>query len=119
MRGKPSPELESASPFPATPSAGLPAAALAACTSANHLALFEPPPPLKRLYVARDRDPAGAMAFDALAARLTLDGIEILPLDPQQDDFNSDLMRLGLDALRARLLPQLHQDDQDRFVRPR
>lgn len=29
MRGKPSPELESASPFPATPSAGLPAAALA------------------------------------------------------------------------------------------
>ncbi|MDP3674306.1 MAG: toprim domain-containing protein [Novosphingobium sp.] len=96
----------------------LPAMPMAACTSANHLALFEPPSSLTRLYVARDRDPAGVMAFDSLTARLTCEGIEVLPLDPIEDDFNGDLMRHGIDKLKAALLPQLDPRDLESFVEP-
>ena len=96
----------------------LPAMPLAACTSANHLALFEPPPGLTRLYVARDRDPAGTMAFSTLSARFAQEGLEVLPLDPRVDDFNDDLIRHGIGALKAALLTQLHADDLVAFVEP-
>jgi hypothetical protein len=93
-----------------------PALPVVAALSANHLAAFELPASVRRLYLARDDDPAGRRAVDALAERARSVGIEALTLDPALGDFNEDLRRLGLDALRDGLRLQLSPDDVDRFV---
>jgi Toprim domain len=93
----------------------LPDMPMAACTSANHLAAFIPPPGLKRLYVARDRDAAGAKAFAALDARAETLGIKAMPLDPMTNDFNDDLTVHGHQALLHHVKTQLDPDDAVRF----
>jgi hypothetical protein len=37
----------------------------------------------------------------------------MIVLEPERDDFNTDLMRYGLDALTARLADQLVAGDRD------
>lgn len=88
---------------------------MAACTSANHLAAFMPPPGLQRLYVARDRDDAGMMAFSALAAKALTRGFKAMPLDPVTADFNDDLRAQGSEALLRHVMTQLDPDDALRF----
>ena len=95
----------------------LPAMPMAAALSANHLAALLLPPTLRRLYIARDADAAGDMAFAALTERAEAAGIEALALSPQMGDFNEDLRAFGLGALRAALRIQLAPQDGCFFYR--
>lgn len=94
----------------------LPRMPMLAALSAAHLAAILFPPALRRLYVIRDRDPAGDGARDSLIARAADHGIEVVSLTPREGDFNDDLQVHGIDALRAALKDQLHQDDLRRFL---
>lgn len=85
-------------------------------TSSAHLAAILFPPQLTRLYVARDDDPAGAQAVATLAERTEASGITLIPLEPDQDDFNADQRRLGLERLRANLRRQLIAEDAGRLL---
>jgi hypothetical protein len=98
----------------------MPLMPMIAATSSAHLAAVLFPPVLRRLYVARDDDPAGDAALATLTQRAEAAGIEALALEPVFDDFNADLRRLGQACLQAGLRPQLAPGDVGRFlVRPR
>ena len=56
----------------------LPSMPMVAALSANHLAAILFPPTLRRLYIARDADPAGDAATDSLLARAHSAGIEAI-----------------------------------------
>jgi Toprim domain len=86
----------------------------AAALSANHLAALELPAGLRRLYLARDDDPAGRRAVETLADRARAAGVEALTLVPALDDFNEDLRRLGAEVLKNGLCAQLASDDRHR-----
>lgn len=94
----------------------LPHMPMLAALSAAHLAAVLFPPSLRRLYVLRDRDPAGDGARDSLLARAASFGIEAISLTPREGDFNDDLRRHGADALRAALEDQLRPEDAGRFM---
>ena len=95
---------------------GLPRMPMIAALSAAHLAAILFPPGLRRLYVVRDRDPAGNRARDRLIASASAEGIEAIGLTPSGGDFNDDLRDGGLDALMMLLKDQLHPDDASRFL---
>lgn len=94
----------------------LPHMPMLAALSAAHLAAVLFPATLRRLYVLRDRDPAGNGARDSLIARATSFGIEAVSVSPVREDFNDDLRWRGVDALRAALKDQLHPEDVSRFM---
>ena len=94
----------------------LPDMPMLAALSAAHLAAVLFPPSLRRLYVLRDRDPAGDGARYSLVARAADLGIEAVSLTPVEGDFNDDLRRRGADALRAALKDQLRPEDARRFM---
>jgi hypothetical protein len=94
----------------------LPHLPMLAALSANHLAAILFPAALRRLYVARDRDPAGDLAVATLTERAQSAGIEALTLSPALGDFNEDLRQLGVDELRAALRVQLTPEDVPRFL---
>ena len=71
----------------------LPDLPMLAALSANHLAAILFPATLRRLYVARDHDPAGDLAVATLTERAQSAGIEALTLSPALGDFNEDLRR--------------------------
>ncbi|MGQ9370688.1 DUF7146 domain-containing protein [Azospirillum sp. ST 5-10] len=87
---------------------GLPAIA---ALSAGHLAALGLPPTLRRLYVARDNDPAGHRAAERLRQRAGALGIEALLLTPLAGDVNDDLLAHGAAAVRERLRAQLAPED--------
>ena len=87
-----------------------------AALSAAHLAALQLQPTLRRLYIAREQDEAGRRGADMLATRARGAGVEPLMLDARGSDFNDDLRRLGLDALRADLRVQLAPEDVARFM---
>jgi hypothetical protein len=84
--------------------------------SATHLAATTFPANLRRLYVARDDDPAGTTALDVLRERADPLGIEIVPLEPRLDDFNDDLRAFGITRLAAAVRVQLVPEDAQRFL---
>jgi len=94
----------------------LPALPMISALSASHLAAVAFPPLLRRLYIASDADPAGKRAASALAARVREVGIEAIVLLPTRNDFNDDLIAMGVDGLRAALGPQLAPGDISRFM---
>ena len=94
----------------------LPDMAIAPALSASHLSAILFPPALRRLYIVRDNDPAGDAARDILMERANAEGIEAIPLSPALGDFNEDLQRLGVDALRACVRVQLAPEDVARFM---
>lgn len=94
----------------------VPTLPMIAALSANHLAAILFPPTLRRLYVARDDDPAGDAAVAKLTERAHAVGIEALTLSPKAGDFNEDLRQLGVNALRAGLRVQLAPEDVARFM---
>jgi hypothetical protein len=96
----------------------LPTLPMVAALSANHLAAVILPHTLRRLYVARDDDPAGDMAAETLTRRAAAQGIDAVILSPTLDDFNDDLRYLGMDELRAALHIQLVPEDVARFMSP-
>lgn len=87
-----------------------------AALSAAHLAAFLFPATLRRLYVVRDNDPAGDCASDRLFDRAHAARINAVALSPHGDDFNADLRRFGIDALRAAVRVQLVPEDVARFM---
>ena len=86
-----------------------------AALSAAHLAAILFPTSLRRLYIARDDDPAGDRAIEALSNRSLAAGIEPVVLMPRLGDFNEDLRAFGADALRAALRPQIAPGDVAAF----
>ena len=95
--------------------AALPGMPMAAALSAGHLGALEIPRSLRRLYIARDADPAGDKAAATLTARATAADIAVRVLSPRGGDFNDDLQAAGLDDLRAALRPQLAPEDAGRL----
>ncbi len=89
---------------------------MVAALSANHLAALLFPPTLRRLYVARDGDPAGDAAMASLSNRLEIAGMEVLGLSPRFDDFNEDLRRMGVEEFQAFVRQQLAPQDVVRFM---
>lgn len=89
---------------------------MAAGLSAAHLAAIRLPETLRRLYIARDDDAAGDAARDGLVERAQASGIEPIVLSPTLEDFNDDLVLLGVDALRASIRVQLAPEDVIRFL---
>ena len=94
----------------------LPAMPMAAALSANHLAAMLLPPALRRLYIARDADPAGEGAATTLTARAEAAGVDAFTLSPGLGDFNEDLRTLGVEELRTVLRTQLLPPDIVRFL---
>ncbi|RST86550.1 DNA primase [Aquibium carbonis] len=94
----------------------LPRMPMLAASSAAHLAAILFPATLRRLYVLRDRDPAGDGARDSLVERASSAGIEVVVLSPRLEDFNEDLRLDGPEALRALIRPQLVHEDAGRFM---
>jgi len=94
----------------------LPDLPMIAGLSSAHLARILFPPMLRRLYVARDDDPAGTAAMTRLAGRAAAAGIELVPLLPLLGDFNEDLCLLGEARLRASVREQLVENDRTRFL---
>lgn len=91
-----------------------PVASLAACLTANHLGMFDPPSSLRRLWIARDNDEAGRESAFRLRQRAESLGIAVFDLVPVRNDFNDDLREFGLMALRLRL--QRHFARERAFV---
>ncbi|PPQ34418.1 DNA primase [Rhodopila globiformis] len=94
----------------------LPTMPMVAALSAAHLSAVLFPDRLRRLYVARDNDPAGDAAVATLLDRAHTAGIEALVLSPEMSDFNEDLRLLGIDALRAAIRGQIAAQDVARFM---
>ena len=94
----------------------LPNMPMVAALSAAHLSAILFSDMLRRLYIARDDDPAGDGAMTTLIERASDDGIEAIVLSPRLGDFNEDLRMLGSDALRADLRAQLASRDVTRFM---
>jgi hypothetical protein len=93
----------------------IPSLPLVAGLSSSHLAAVALPRSLRRLYVARDVDPAGDAAMVTLVERTSAAEIELVPLSPVLDDFNDDLRTLGRGQLTRAIMGQLHVDDRERF----
>ena len=83
----------------------LPDTAAAAALSAGSLGAFAPPPGVARLVIARDNDAEGERAAARLVRRCARTGVAAVVVVPEGDDFNSDLVSLGSEALAARLAP--------------
>ena len=94
----------------------LPAMPSLAALSAAHLSAILFPTTLRRLYIARDNDPAGDGAMATLTERASAVGIEAVVLTPRLGDFNEDLRLLGHDSLAARLRDQIVSQDIARFM---
>ena len=94
----------------------LPGMSMMAALSAAHLSAILFPETLRRLYIARDIDPAGDEAMATLTARAEAAGIGTIPLAPRLGDFNEDLVAFGLDDLRALVRPQVTPEDVERFI---
>jgi hypothetical protein len=94
----------------------LPTLPMAAALSAAHLAAILFPAALRRLYIARDDDPAGDGAMAILIDRAQAAGIEAIAVSPALGDFNEDLRQCGVDALRAALRVQIAPQDVVRFM---
>lgn len=96
----------------------LPRMPMLAALSAAHLAAILFPLTVRRLYIARDNDPAGKSVSDSLIERADAAGIDAIVLSPALGDFNEDLRILGIDAFRANIRVQLVPQDVARFPMP-
>jgi hypothetical protein len=82
----------------------------------SHVERVVHPATSRRLYIARDDDPAGDGAMAMLIDRAQGAGIEAIVISPRLGDFNEDLRLLGIDALRAASRMQIAAQDVARFV---
>jgi len=94
----------------------LPTMPMVAALSAAHLSAILFPDTLRRLYIARDDDPAGDGAMATLIDRAQEAGIEAIVISPRLGDFNEDLRLLGFEALRAASRVQIAAQDVARFM---
>jgi hypothetical protein len=89
---------------------------MVAALSASHLTALLPPPALRRLYIARDNDEAGARAALALAEDAEKRSVEAMAISPRSEDLNADLRQLGLQELAANLRAQVSPLDAALFM---
>jgi hypothetical protein len=89
---------------------------MAAALSAAHLVALRLPVRLRRLYIARDNDPAGEHAAAVLADRALKAGIEAIVLSPHLGDFNEDLNECRIAVLRPALRVQIAPADVVQFM---
>ena len=94
----------------------MPVMPMLAALSAAHLAAILFPATLHRLYVVRDNDAAGDAAMGGLLDRARAVGFDAIALSPRCDDFNADLRRFGIGAMRAAVRAQLAPEDVARFM---
>lgn len=94
----------------------LPPMPMVSALSAGHLSAILFPANLRRLYIARDNDPAGDRARDCLIDRANEAGIEAITISPMLGDFNEDLYHRGRAALRAQIRVQIAPQDVSRFM---
>jgi hypothetical protein len=94
----------------------MPTMPMVAALSAAHLAAILFPRTLRRLYIARDNDPAGDGALANLIDRSREAGIEAITLSPRLGDFNEDLHEARVNALRAAIRVQIAPEDVVRFM---
>lgn len=94
----------------------LPAMPVAAALSAAHLAALLFPDTLRRLYIARDDDPAGDGAMATLTNARMRSASRRSCCRRCLEDFNEDLRILGQDSLRAALRVQIAAQDVARFM---
>ena len=94
----------------------LPTMPMVAALSAAHLSAILFPDALRRLYIARDNDPAGDGAMATLIERANAAGIEAIVVSPTLGDFNEDLRLAGLDSLWAAARVQIAPQDVPRFM---
>ncbi|CAN5362198.1 toprim domain-containing protein [soil metagenome] len=94
----------------------LPDMPMIAALSSAHLAALAFPPLLRRLYVARDNDRAGAIAVARLAQRAIAAGVEVIPLVPALLDFNDDHRLLDSGTMKGGIARQLRDDDRGRYL---
>jgi hypothetical protein len=94
----------------------LPTMPMVAALSAAHLSAILFPDTLRRLYIARDDDPAGDGAMATLIERAEAAGVEAIVMSPRLGDFNEDLRLLGIDALRAASRVQIAAQDVACFM---
>lgn len=81
----------------------LPDADIVACLTATHLALYQPPSHVRRLWVAHDNDEAGERALAILKERAETEHFRVFHLPPIRNDHNDDLKAVGPDIMGARL----------------
>lgn len=93
-----------------------PSLPMVAALSAAHLAALSLPSRLRRLYIARDADPAGDAAVAILTQRAEAAGAEAIVLSPRLGDFNDDLSTFGAASLRTTVQHQLAPNDAIRFL---
>lgn len=96
--------------------AAMPALPMVAATSSNHLSALIFPSTLRTLLVIRDNDHAGDRATDALFARGQAAGIDVVLIEPELDDLNSDLIKFGRGRLIHRVREQLPAVLIERFM---
>lgn len=96
--------------------AALPAMPMIAALSTAHLGALMLPGDLRRLYIAADSDGPGRAGTQRLSRRAIEAGIETLTLRAALGDFNDDLRRGGMHALRLHVLRQLAPGDAGRFL---
>ncbi|MCP8883372.1 toprim domain-containing protein [Devosia sp. XJ19-1] len=94
----------------------LPDMPMAAALSAAHLAAILFPLSLRRLYIIRDNDRAGANVCHHLADRAHRAGIEPIVLSPGLADFNDDLRHFGIQAVRELVGEQVIRRDRIRYL---
>ncbi|WP_327754105.1 toprim domain-containing protein [Sphingobium sp. SJ10-10] len=94
----------------------MPVMPMIAALSSAHLGAILFPPALRRLYVARDDDPAGDVALAKLTERGSAAGIEVVSLSPILGDFNDDLRLIGPERMCAAIATQLVPEDANRFL---
>ena len=87
----------------------MPTMPIIAALSATHLAALIVPSSLQQLYVAIDKDEAGRMALRRLQERLICSGVEIHELVPCTEDFNADLLTLGMERFREWIEEQVRK----------
>ena len=89
---------------------------MAAALSAAHLSAILFPDTLRRLYIARDDDPAGDGAMATLIDRAQEARVEAIVLSPRLGDFNEDLRLLGPRCASGRIRVQIAPQDVARFM---
>jgi hypothetical protein len=98
--------------------AAMPTLPVVAATGSSHLAALAFPGTLRTLLVVRDNDHAGDAATDALFARGQSAGIDVVLIQPELDDLNSDLTKLGREHLKTLVRRQVCQPLIERFMVP-
>ena len=83
----------------------LPHMPIAACLTATHLRVYDPPASLRELWIARDAGTPGETAAEDLKARLASErpDLRVEVLKPRGGDFNDRLIRMGKARLARRM----------------